>query len=91
MDTVEEIVDAQVHLQTALGFYRLDHGRDDHVERHITWALAQLHRLLEELGCPMLMGTNRKQSCAQCEAMPVGSRWACPDLMNHEPIEIPIA
>lgn len=51
---VPYIMDAQADLQTALGHYRLDHGRGmTHTEQQMISSLARLHALLDALGHPM--------------------------------------
>lgn len=58
LNIIDEIMDAQADLQTALGLFRLsmaegytDH--DNYVEERLAKCLARLHRLLEQLGKPM--------------------------------------
>lgn len=48
-----EVMEAQADLQTALGFYRLEHGRGDRIEDRLTKALARLHTLLADMGTEM--------------------------------------
>jgi hypothetical protein len=80
------IINAQAELQSALGLYRLEHGRGDSIENCMTNALAGMHQFLEDEGYPMLEGANRRSTCPACEDTPVGFRWLCPNLANHEKI-----
>src|SRR3954451_3060281 len=62
---VERILEAQADLQTALGFYRMDHARGDPTEQRMAQGLVRLHVLLEALGRPM--------SSAYTQNRPMGS------------------
>ena len=50
---VEQLLDAQADLQTAIGLYRLQHGKDDRIEDRLARSLARQHKLLSEMGKPM--------------------------------------
>lgn len=75
---IEQIMDAQADLQTALGFLRLDArdrldlehpgDHDDFIEDRLAKSLARLHLLLDRLGHPMYnAATHPKVNVASSE------------------------
>jgi hypothetical protein len=89
-ETVEEVLEAQADLQTALGLFRLDHGRRDtaddphdaQIEERLNKSLARLHKLLDALGRPMYQPATHPEIddpwvCEKCGQLLAGPAALC--------------